>query len=214
MTAPIKSSYVTPLEYLEWEQEQEGKNEYHNGVIVEAPPVSREHDAIVVALGGLLFAQQRREQSSGKPCRGNTARMRISVPACNCYLYADLSVTCGEQQFERVKRAQSLLNPTLIIEVLSPSTERVDRDDKLRCYRTLDSLAVYVLVSQYTPRIETYTRQPDGTWRYDDVSGLDAILALPVLNAQVRLADIYADVAFAADPAPNTDAQDDTDAAS
>ena len=201
--------YITPEQYLEWEQEEEGKNEYYDGVIVAMSGVSLEHDRITAALGGLLFALLR-----GGPCRHSTPDMRVGVPVCNRYYYPDLAVTCGEPRMGRVKRAQSLLNPTVIVEVLSPSTERVDRDDKLRCYRTLDSLAVYVLVSQHTPRIETCTRQPDGAWRYDDMSGLDAVLALPVLNAQVRLADIYADVAFPVAPAPDTDAQDDTDTAS
>ena len=142
---------MTPEQYLEWEGRQEGKNEYHNGVIVARADVTLAHDQITINIMVHIGA----ELAHG--CHKNTAAMRIGVPACNSYYYADMSVTCGEQRFRPLKDNYTLLNPTLIVEVLSPSTERVDRDDKLRCYRTLDSLATYVLVSQHTPRIEIYT---------------------------------------------------------
>ncbi len=202
MAAETIPEYITPDQYLEWEQEEETKSEYYNGVIVAMSGVTLNHDLITASLGGLIFVQLR-----GGPCRHNTADMRVGVHACNRYFYPDLSVTCGERQIEKVRNAQSLLNPTLITEVLSPSTERVDRGDKLRYYRALDSLAAYVIVSQDAPRVETYTRQTDSAWRYEEVSGLDAVLSLPAINAQLRLADIYADVVFAADPEPDTDAQ-------
>src|ERR1051326_4266178 len=138
---------------------------------------SPNHNTITFNLNGLLYTLLQ-----GKPCRGFSSDMRVRVPDCNRYYYPDLSVVCGEPQYERLAGVETLLNPTVVIEVLSDSTEKTDREEKLDCYRTLPSLQTYVLVSQDTPRVEAYVRQANGTWLYESANGLESVLPLSALD--------------------------------
>jgi Uma2 family endonuclease len=113
----------------------------------------------------------------------------------NAYLYPDLVVICDERQLDDDK-ADTLLNPTVIIEVLSPSTEAIDQLSKRHHYLTLESLRAYLLVSQDRAFIEQYTRRADGSWTYIQTEGAEAAITLTPLNCTLRLADIYADVEF------------------
>ncbi|HZP85004.1 MAG TPA: Uma2 family endonuclease [Chthonomonadaceae bacterium] len=195
MVAHPKPCYVTPEEYLERERAAETKSEYYDGVIVAMAGASPEHDRIAVDILRHLGNQLERS-----PCEPFSSDMRVRVPTCNRYYYPDVSVACGGSQFEALVGVRSLLNPKLIVEVLSESTEKNDRTDKYDCYRTLASLATYVLVAQDRPRIEVFTRQPDDTWRHEVAKGLEAVLALPAIGCELKLADIYARVEFP--PAP------------
>lgn len=190
MVAYAKQTVITPQEYLAWERKAKKKSEYHDGVIVGMAGASEEHNTltfnIVTELG---------PQLKGKDCRGYAAYMRVSVPQCHKYFYPDISVVCKLPQFEDAE-LDTLLNPTLLIEVLSPSTEKTDSGEKFDCYRTLDSLKTYILVAQQEPRIEVYTRQEDGSWRYDTAKGMDGTLTLPAIGCTLKLADIYARVIF------------------
>jgi Uma2 family endonuclease len=115
------------------------------------------------------------------------------------FSYPDLSVVCGEPKFHDGRR-DVLLNPTLIIEVLSPGTELFDRGEKFRRYRTcLESLQDYVLVSTDSPMVELFQRQADGFWLYSASAGLDALARLPSIACEVPLADIYERIEFPAD---------------
>lgn len=108
----------------------------------------------------------------------------------NVYTYPDIAVVCGERQFEDDAHTM-LMNPTVIIEVSSPSTEKYDRTEKLQHYRTLPSLQEYVLISQKTHHAERYTRQQDGTWVLTDFDGLDAVFDLRSIGCTLALADVY-----------------------
>jgi|SRR5581483_6345873 len=191
MVAHARKPYISPQEYLQREREAATKSEYYDGIIVAMAGASPNHNAVAFnlafELGGML---------RGGDCRGFRSDMRVRVPDCNRYYYPDLAVVCGEPEFEQIAGVESLLNPTVLIEVLSDTTERTDRTDKLDCYRTLASLQTYILVAQDTPRIESYSRQADGSWRYDSASGLDAVLPLPALNGGLRFAEVYARVEF------------------
>jgi Uma2 family endonuclease len=121
--------------------------------------------------------------------------MRVRVNAKGLYTYPDVVVVCGEPQFLDERR-DTLLNPTLIVEVLSESTEQYDRGRKFEHYRPLESLAEYLLVSSERVSVERYTRQPDGSWNYIAKASLEDSLDLPSVGCHLALADLYEKVDF------------------
>ena len=160
LDSPVKSSlksvgavgrFYTPAEYLALEEKAETKSEYKNGVIVPMAGASIAHSRItariIIELGNQL---------SPDDCTIYTADTRIRVTTAGLYTYPDVSVSCGEQLLE----GATLLNPSLVVEVLSDSTEAYDRGDKFARYQQLDSLTDYILVSQTQPRIEHYAARP------------------------------------------------------
>ena len=138
----------------------------------------------------------------GKLCVVTASDLRVGVVACKRYYYPDLTVVCGKPQFEG-DAFNTLINPTLIVKVLSPSTEQTDREEKFDCLKTLSSLNTYVLVAQDKPCVETFTRQDDGQWHQDMATGLDAVLPLSAIGCELRLAEIYARIEFTG-PEDNT----------
>lgn len=190
MVAHAKMPFVTLEEYFEREDAAETKSEYYNGEIVAMTGATTPHVRITSKLMRLLD-----EQLDGQSCEAFDSDMRVYVEECNASFYPDRTVVCDTPQFLNTPLA-TLLNPILIVEVLSASTERIDRGYKFDCYRTIPSLAAYVLVSQWEPRIEVFTRQEDGSWRFDVVRRLDASIALPAINCALRLAEVYARVVF------------------
>jgi Uma2 family endonuclease len=200
MVAYAKQPYITPQEYLEQERTAETKSEYYDGIIVAMAGAGPEHDRVT----GDAFASLH-SQLKGRSCEPFTSDMRVRVPACNRYFYSDVSVACGGAQFEVLDGLRALLNPRVIIEVLSDSTEKNDRGDKFLCYQTLASLQTYVLIAQDRPQVEVFTRKPDGKWEYALLTGLNAVLALPSIDCELRLVDVYARIEFSPAPAANTD---------
>jgi|HubBroStandDraft_4_1064222.scaffolds.fasta_scaffold610279_1 Uma2 family endonuclease len=196
MVAIAKPPYIPIETYFELEDSAEFKSEFHDGVIVAMAGASPAHIRITTNLTRLIG-----NQLDGKQCEPFDSDMRVSVEECNVVYYPDLTVTCEAPRFANTRRA-TLLNPTLIIEVLSPSTERADRGIKFDCCRTIESLNAYVLVYQDEPRIDLYTRQPDGAWRYETAKGSEATLWLEAVGCELRLADVYARVEFKASAAP------------
>ncbi|HZO87468.1 MAG TPA: Uma2 family endonuclease [Chthonomonadaceae bacterium] len=139
---------ISPQEYLAHERKAETKSEYHGGRIVAMAGASKGHNRITVNLIRHLA-----NQLEGTSCEPFANDLRVRVPACDKYDYPDVAVVCGEPQFED-SHLDTLLNPTLIIEVLSDTTEAADRGEKFACYRTLASLTTYVLVAQKRPSVE------------------------------------------------------------
>ena len=195
MVAIAKPPYVPIETYFKREDTANSKSEYHNGVIVAMAGASPAHIRITTNLTRLIG-----NQLEGKPCEPFDSDMRVRVQECNTVYYPDFTVTCETPRFDDTQLA-TLLNPTLIIEVLSPSTERADRGIKFDCYRTLSSLNTYVMVYQDEPRIDLYRRQPDGAWRYETAKGIESSLQIDAIGCELRLADIYARVEFKA-PSP------------
>ena len=191
MSAFAEIPYFTPQEYLERDHIAEYKSEYFDGSIVAMSGASPDHDRVAVNILANLHAQL-----SGKSCEPFTSNMRVSVPACNRYYYPDVTVACDDLQFESISGVKSLQNPVVVFEVLSDSTERTDRGEKLICYQTIPSLEVYAIVSQKTPLVQVYERQSDDSWRYSLHQGVDATLSFPAIDCRLRLADIYARVSF------------------
>ena len=183
-------SYITPNEYLAWERQAETKSEYREGVIVAMAGASPEHIAITGNIYGELYGQLK-----GRNCQVFGSDLRISVETCDAYYYPDVTVVCEPPQFLNLGAA-TLVNPTLLVEVLSDSTEIKDRNEKWECYQTLESLKTYVLVAQDRPRIEIYVRQTDGSWSYKEVKGLEATVKLDAIGCELRLSDVYARIVF------------------
>src|SRR6267142_453289 len=163
-------TYITPEEYLAIERAAEHKNEYVNGEIFAMTGASRKHNLIVWNISGEL-----KQQLKGKACEAYPSDMRVKAPAAHSYVYPDVVVICGEPQFED-GYFDTLLNPTLVIEVLSKSTESYNRFAKSAYYRTIESLAEYLLVAQEEYHVEQYVKQNDGRWLLSDVRSLEAVI--------------------------------------
>jgi Uma2 family endonuclease len=191
VSALLKSLY-TPEEYLELDRAAEFKSEYVAGEICAMAGASEEHNVITVNAAAEL-----RKRLRGGPCRPFSGDMRVSIGAADMYVYPDVLVVCGERQYTGDRR-DTLLNPSVIIDVLSPTTEAFDRGDKFAGYRRLDSLKEYVLIAQDRPHVELYTRQPDGRWLLSEVDGLLEALELSSLKCGLPLAEIYDGVDFEA----------------
>lgn len=175
----------TPQEYLARERASPAsKSEYVNGHIYAMGGASFAHNQIVFNLAGEL-----RDQIRGGPCRAVVNDLRVKAPRTEMYTYPDAIVVCGEPQLED-DHFDTLLNPTIIIEVLSPSTERYDRGDKWAHFRLIESLQMYVLVAQDQMRVETFTRRGD-EWIYAEASGEDGVLNLEPAACSIRLDAIY-----------------------
>jgi Uma2 family endonuclease len=176
--------FVTPQEYLTFERQSEEKHEYYDGEIFAMAGASDEHNTIAGNTFASLHAQIRK-----RPCKVYSGDMRVKTYSTTLYTYPDVTVVCDTPKFEDAE-VDTLLNPNVIIEVLSPSTENYDRGKKFQHYRTLDSLQEYLLVSQESVRIEHYVRQGN-QWILTDAASLDAALTLPSINCTLALADVY-----------------------
>ena len=176
---------VSLEDYLVAERQAETKSEYLNGEVFAMSGASREHNLIVWNLAGALHPQLR-----GRSCEAYVGDMQVHIPATGLYTYPDLAVVCGEPQFEDGE-LDTLLNPTVLIEVLSPTTEGYDRGRKAAHYRTLDSLREYLLVSQEEVRVELFTRQEDGHWLLSEASRPGDTVALGSIGCTLLLADVY-----------------------
>jgi Uma2 family endonuclease len=190
MVAVAKTSYITPQEYLDRERSAEFKSEYCEGVVYAMSGASLAHNIISVNVtGGLWF------QFKGRPCQVFTNDMKVRVENRGIYTYPDALALCGEARFDD-RHKDVLLNPTLIFEVLSPSTEAYDRGKKFSHYQHIVTLTDYVLIAQDTIRVERYQRQADGSWRYTCHEGSEEILHFAALESALRLTDIYDKVDF------------------
>jgi len=184
----VQNESLTPAEYLEIERHSEIKHEYINGrMYAMSPGVSNEHDHIVTNILRVLLTA-----THGRPCRVFTADMRVKVSPTGMYTYPDLSALCGEPCFEDTI-VDTLLNPSIIIEVLSDTTEKYDRGEKFDHYRTIASLREYVLVAQTSMRVEHYGLQ-DGQWVFSALIAAEERLSLPSIGCEISLADIYENV--------------------
>jgi Uma2 family endonuclease len=180
-------------EYLALERRAEHRSELFDGRIRAMTGASRQHNRIVLNLVAALHAQLR-----GRPCEAFFSVFRIKVSGSGFYTYPDVAALCGEPRFED-DHLDTLLNPSVLVEVLSESTERYDRGEKFARYRRLDSLREYVLVSQDRMRVERFRRDGD-FWIFSESSGPEGELALEAIDCRVPLRDLYERVDFPDDP--------------
>jgi Uma2 family endonuclease len=185
MSRQTKKNHVTPEEYLAFERAAEYKNEYFDGEIFAKTGASLKHNRITLNIGSEL-----NNQLKERKCQAFTSDMRVHVPATGLYTYPDVVVVCGEPQLED-EHFDTLLNPVLIVEVLSRSTARYDRTGKFSDYRSISSFAEYLLVSQDEYRVEHYARQPDGRWLLTEYRSREDTLALDSIGCRLSLAEIY-----------------------
>ena len=191
MTAqPQPQVGLSPEEYLARERRAEVKSEYHDGEVFAMSGASRAHNLIVTN-----FVRELSLRLRDRDCEVYPSDMRVKVDPTGLYTYPDVIVVCGEPAFED-EHIDTLLNPTLLIEVLSESTEASDRGKKFEHYRKLETLQGVVLVTQDEAHAERFTRQPDGQWLLGEASGLEAALHLASIDVTLPLADIYDKVLF------------------
>ncbi|MDT7808798.1 MAG: hypothetical protein QOJ70_2611 [Acidobacteriota bacterium] len=176
---------VTPDEYLAAERLSETRSEYLDGGVYPMTGAKIDHIRVVANLTTELVTQLR-----GRRCDVLASEMKVRLPDSRKFFYPDLSVVCGEPQFHDDRR-DIILNPVLVIEVLSESTEAFDRGAKFHAYQTLDSLEEYVLVAQDRPIIEQYVRSEGGKWTYTSAEGLESSLTLPSVECTLNLSAVY-----------------------
>jgi Uma2 family endonuclease len=181
---------LTVAEYLEFERNSEERHEFLDGEIISKSSTNRNHCVINGNLGGLLW-----QNFKGKNYFACLSKMRVFVPETGLYTYPDLVVVCGEPQFQDGV-FDTLLNPVLLIEVLSDSTEGYDRGKKFQHYRSIESLQKYVLVAQNEARIEKYVRGGDGFWLLSDAVGLSAKIKFSSIECLIALREVYDKINF------------------
>ena len=179
----------TPEQYLALERKADSKNEFCNGFIIAMAGASREHNVIAGNFHGEI-----RLQLKGRSCEVYISDMRVRVAPAGLFTYPDVVAVCGEAQFLDDK-VDTLLNPTMIVEVLSRSTESYDRGDKFMHYRRLESLREYVVVAQDKVLVERFTRQGD-EWLLTEFRNLDETLRLASIDCAIPLREIYARIEF------------------
>jgi Uma2 family endonuclease len=176
---------VSEDEYLAAERVAQTKHELINGQIVAMAGASIRHNAMVGNVVAALHLRLR-----GKGCFTLPSDQRTHVPATGLYTYPDVTVICGDPQRHR-KDTETVLNPRILVEVLSKSTEAYDRGAKFAHYRSIDSLQTYVMINLEEPRVERYERG-EGVWTLHEVLGEDAVLELPALEISVPTRELYA----------------------
>jgi Uma2 family endonuclease len=189
MTISVKKrKRITEAQYLAMERAAETKNEFLDGEIYAMAGASERHNLVATSTLASLYSQLR-----GRPCRVYPSDMRVKVAATGLYTYPDISVVCGRAELADENR-DTLLNPVLIIEVLSKSTAGYDRREKFSQYRRIPTLTDYLLISQTRCLVEHYLRQPDGKWLLTEYNDLNDVVELPSIGCRLALSEVYEQV--------------------
>jgi Uma2 family endonuclease len=178
-------TFLTPEEYLEIERKAEFKSEYYNGEMFAMAGASERHGVIISNI-----VAEFRQQLKGRVCRVISNDLRLRVLPSGLYTYPDVIVVCGESRHAD-DRSDTLLNPTVIIEVLSDSTRDYDRGQKFEFYRALPSLQEYLTVAQAYPHIEQWTRQQENSGVLTEFSDLNQSIHLPSIDCVLKLSEVY-----------------------
>jgi Uma2 family endonuclease len=185
----LPEQYLSLKEYFQFEETSEIKHEYYQGVVFAMTGASENHNLIAVAVVRNLDIQL-----DDKPCRPYSSDFRLKIEAVNMYTYPDVSVICGETQFADGRR-DTFSNPTILVEVLSDSTEAYDRRKKSEFYRSIPSLQEYLVIAQERCHVEQYRRH-DQLWLFTEYSALDETVTLDSIGCTLSVADIYKRVRF------------------
>jgi Uma2 family endonuclease len=190
VTAQAQSTLYTPQEYLALEREAEFKSEYLDGIIYAMSGGSPQHSAIAANVIAITVAALR-----GKPCQVFSSDLKVATDPNGLYAYPDLSIVCGELSFQD-EQHDVITNPTVLVEVLSPSTEAYDRGRKFAHYQHLESLKDYVLIAQDEPQVDHFTRQEGSQWIYSSATGLEANIFIASIDCVLHLSEVYDKVQF------------------
>lgn len=185
MSAVPKLDYLTPEEYLAIERQAEYKSEYVDGVMYSMAGGSPQQSLIASNILGELYIHLK-----GSGCRVFNSDLKVRVPSSRKFHYPDVLVVCGEPELAYDEK-DVLLNPLLIVEVLSESTQGYDKERKFLYYQEIDSFGEYLLVAQDQPIVQHYVKQPDGSWIYKKIEGLAQSIELATINCRLKLKDIY-----------------------
>lgn len=187
----IPKHKMTMEEYIEFDKNNEGRWEYFDGEVIDMAGGTLNHNRIAKnILATLEYKLQ------GTRCEPLPSEMRLKVPKALPYRYPDVVVVCGEPIIEKIQGQEMLVNPRLIIEILSPSTARYDYGAKFIAYQSIESFQEYLLVSQDRPHIIQYVRRPDGQWLRRDVEGVENVVAFASVDCELTLSEIYRLVKF------------------
>lgn len=181
---------LTEAEYLELDRAAPYRSEYRDGAMFEMSGGTFAHSLLSTAVQTILH----RQAPAG--CRTFNSDLRIRIPAAGLCTYPDAGMVCGEPQFAEASPKDTLLNPVLLVEVLSPTTEAYDRGRKFESYRSIESLREYLLVHQDRQHVEHYSRQEDGGpgWVLREYAGPEAVAGIDRLGIRIPLAELYAGI--------------------
>jgi Uma2 family endonuclease len=188
MSVAPSRRHWTAEQYLRIERESDLKHDLINGVLYAMSGGSVAHAQLTARVTSLIG-----RQLQGSPCDAFSSDLRVKVEATGTYTYPDLSVVCGKAEVED-DRGDTLLNPTALVEVLSPSTEAHDRGAKFEHYRRLGSLRDYVLISQDRPLVEVFSRGAEQAWSYTAYEGPEATAQVPAIGCSLELTALYENV--------------------
>lgn len=189
MSTPIARTYLTPAEYINWERKAVTKHEYLDGEIVAMSGASNAHNIITMNTSYQLY-----DQLLDRDCFVYASDMRVRVQSPVSYFYPDIAVVCGEPRFED-DVFDTLLNPTLIIEVLSPSTAAYDRREQFTRYQQIASLKEYILISQSRMYVDHHLRQ-ENQWCTTEFQQSDDVVPVTSIKCELLLRHIYRRVPF------------------
>lgn len=182
-----KYNFISPQEYLTIERAAEYKNEYYHGQILAMSGASLNHNRIdgnlIANIGNFL---------KGKNCRVLPSNMRISTPSYDSYMYPDASIVCGEPQLED-DQFDTLLNPSVIFEILSPSTRSIDKGRKFFFYQQIPSLKEYIMIDSLKRYVQVARRQSDESWKFENIDETHTSLHIQTINFQFPFSEIYYD---------------------
>jgi Uma2 family endonuclease len=198
MSAVLKQQHKYTLEeYIELEKNSEERFEFWDGNVWSMAGASPEHEIIVGNIITSLNIALR-----GRNCRVFASNLRIKVPVYLPYRYPDLTALCGQPIYEELGGLQILVNPTLIVEVLSKSTEAFDLNDKFTYYKSIESFTEYLLISQDRPHVVLYTKRDEKVWLHQEFNSLDETVFLTSLNCELALSEIYYNIEFPVSDTP------------
>jgi Uma2 family endonuclease len=181
---------MTEAEYLAFDRESETKHEFIDGQVYAMSGASPNHNWIAGSTYASLYSQMR-----GRPCKVGPSDLKIHMPATGSFVYPDISIVCDEPEYGG-EQSDMLLNPVVVIEVLSPSTEHHDRNVKFHHYWTIPTLKAVVFIAQDEARVERYNREGSNAWQMTIARGLDASMELPSIGCTLPLAEVYEEVTF------------------
>lgn len=192
-------TYISPETYLEQEAKAEFRSEYRNGEVIPMPGGTKNHHRL-----GRNFCTDFNTAFENGPYEAFMTDMKLWIPTYKVFTYPDVLIFEGEPKLLE-GRKDTLLDPIVIVEVLSASTELYDRTEKFQMYRSLGSLKEYILISQYQMRVDRYTINAQGDWLFRDYEGQETILKLTSVPFEISLGQLYRKVVFETETRPETE---------